>query len=63
MIAYYSYESLPKKEALMRIRAAAIKAPELDDNLAEAHMACGGLRNVSDGGWRAVLKFYRRAIK
>lgn len=59
LTAYYGYQTIPKEEAANRARAAALRALELDDSLAEAHMAHGGLAR----DWRESLESYRRAIQ
>lgn len=62
LTAYYNYDTFPKQEALMRAKAAALKAVELDDTLAEAHMARGSSQQSIDSDFRGALESYRRAI-
>ena len=50
-------------DALTRARAAALKAVELDDQLAEAHEALGFLRFRLDWNWRDAENELRRAIE
>jgi serine/threonine-protein kinase len=53
---------VPPREALPKARAAALRAIELDDSLAEAHMTLGMIR--ADGWeWDEAAKEYQRAIE
>ena len=56
------FEILPPKEAYPRAEAAATKALELDDTLAEAHTALGLVRLEYDRNWAAAERELRRAI-
>ncbi len=58
------YQSpLPPKEAMPKARAAARKALELDDNLAEAHVAMGVVNLWSDWDWETARKHLERALE
>jgi len=55
-------QSLPSKTAIMKARAAAEKALELDGSLAEAHLAMA-LVHDADWNWPAADAEYKRAIE
>lgn len=57
------FEILPPKEAYPRAEAAATKALELDDTLAEAHTALGLVRLEYDRDWAAAEREFKRAIE
>jgi len=50
-------------DALTRAKAAALKALELDDTLAEAHAALGQIKFYEDWDWAGAEQAYRRALK
>jgi adenylate cyclase len=50
------------REALPRAKQAALKALELDDTLAEAHVSLGGVRLHLEWSWDAAEKELQRAI-
>ena len=50
-------------EAIPRARAAALKALELDDSLAEAHTSLAGIACTFDADWPAAERGYRRALE
>ncbi len=54
---------VPPIEAGPRARAAAAKAIELDDNLAEAHATLANIKFAVDWDWPAAEAEYRRAIE
>jgi eukaryotic-like serine/threonine-protein kinase len=59
----YAYQSpLPRQEAMQKARAAASKALELDDHLAEAHVAMGVVNLWYDWDWVASAKHFERAL-
>jgi serine/threonine protein kinase/CheY-like chemotaxis protein/tetratricopeptide (TPR) repeat protein len=60
---YYAGDSMPYEEALPLQKAAARKALELNDELAEAHLAMGNLYIGQDFDWTAAEKELRRAIE
>lgn len=51
------------KETMPKAKAAALKALELDDTLAEAHSALGGVMFLYEWDWTAAEKEYKRAIE
>jgi TolB-like protein/DNA-binding winged helix-turn-helix (wHTH) protein/Flp pilus assembly protein TadD len=57
------YRDLPPKELMPKARAAALRAVELDDSLAEAHVSLGVIAQDYDWDWPTVEKEYRRAIE
>lgn len=63
--AYYGLSSahLPPKEAMPKARAAAIKALEIDDELAEAHASLALVNAFFDWNWSEAENEYRRAIE
>ncbi|HEV2177116.1 MAG TPA: winged helix-turn-helix domain-containing protein [Terriglobia bacterium] len=54
---------LPPPQSLVRARDAALKALEMNDGLAEAHMALGIATLLNDWNWPAAGKEFRRAIQ
>ncbi len=57
------YGGLPPKEAALKAKAAAIKALDMDDSLAEAHSALAYVRFLYDWDWPAAGKEFQRAIE
>jgi TolB-like protein/DNA-binding winged helix-turn-helix (wHTH) protein/Flp pilus assembly protein TadD len=57
------YSDVPPKEFMPRARAAALRAVELDDTLAEAHVSLAVIAQDYDWDWPTVEKEYRRAIE
>jgi tetratricopeptide (TPR) repeat protein len=58
-----SYNLGPKTEFMPKARAAALKALELDEGLAEAHTSLALVTENYDWNWQAAEKEYRRAIE
>lgn len=56
-------EFVPPKEAFPKARAAAAKALEIDEGLAEAHASLGLVRFQYDWEWSAAEAEFRRAIE
>jgi len=50
-------------EAYPRAKAAALKALEIDQTLAEAHVSIGAVRNEHEWGWTGAEKEFKRAIE
>ena len=61
LLGIYGY--LRPKEACPRAKAAAMKALELDDSLAEAHSSLGFNHLVFDWDWPAAAKEFQRALE
>lgn len=57
------YDLAPKTETLPKARAAAAKALELNDNLAEAHTSMAMIAQNYDWDWKKAESEYRRAIQ
>jgi TolB-like protein/DNA-binding winged helix-turn-helix (wHTH) protein/Tfp pilus assembly protein PilF len=57
-----AYKLTPSKENIEKARAAALKAIELDDRLAEAHTSLALIYQNYDWNWAAAEREYRRAI-
>lgn len=57
------YGGLPVKEASRRGEAAAMKALELDDTLAEAHASLGLMKNSFEEDYRGAEESFKRAIE
>jgi serine/threonine-protein kinase len=60
---YYAGDWVPYEEALPQQKEAARKALELDDDLAEAHLAMGNVFMGQDYDWPAAEKEFKRAIE
>jgi serine/threonine-protein kinase len=54
---------VPSREALMRAQAAAAKAIELDDDLAEAHRSLGQIHLTYTWNWDAAERELQRALR
>ena len=54
--------TIPQAEALPKARAAALKALQLDEGLAEAHTSLALITENYDWDWQTAEKEYRRAI-
>ncbi len=54
---------VPPREALPKAKAAALKALELDEGLAEAHEALANTYHFLEWDWAAAEKEYKRAIE
>jgi len=57
------YDGLPPKEAYPQAKKAAMKALELDDQLAEAHAALAYIKTGYDWDWPGAEEGFRRAIE
>jgi len=53
----------PPHAVFPKARAAALKALELDDTLAEAHASLGYIKEAYDWDWEGAERAYRRAIE
>lgn len=60
---YYSLLSSPPKEAMSKAKAAALRALEIDETLAEAHTSMGLVRYRLDWAWAAAEEEFKRAIE
>ena len=58
-----SYTAAPPTELMPKARAAALKALELDESLAEAHTSLALITENYDWDWQTAEKEYRRAIE
>ncbi len=56
-------ELVPQGELIPRAKAAATKALELDETLAEAHICLGRVKFYFDWDWAGAEKSFRRAIE
>jgi TolB-like protein/DNA-binding winged helix-turn-helix (wHTH) protein/Tfp pilus assembly protein PilF len=57
------FGDLPNREAAQKTRAAAMKALEIDDTLAEAHVGLGSVLDRNDWDWAGAEREFRRAIE
>jgi TolB-like protein/Tfp pilus assembly protein PilF len=55
--------ALPPREAFPKAKAAALKALELDESLAEAHASLAYIKEAYDWDWDGAEHAYRRAIE
>ena len=58
-----SWSFVPQTEAIPKARAAALRAVQLDDGLAEAHTSLALIAENYDYDWQTAEKEYRRAIQ
>lgn len=63
--AYYGLSDVyrPPLDVLPKSKAAAIKALEIDERLAGAHVALGGVHLFFDWDWTAAEKAFKRALE
>jgi TolB-like protein/DNA-binding winged helix-turn-helix (wHTH) protein/Flp pilus assembly protein TadD len=54
--------SIPPKEAYSKAKAAALRAVELDDTLAEAHTSLGIIAMLHEWDWNGTEREFKRAI-
>jgi tetratricopeptide (TPR) repeat protein len=62
LLGDWEYGVLPATEALPRAKAAAVKALQIDDTLAEAHTSLAFSLDVFDWDWQSADTEFRRAI-
>jgi TolB-like protein/Flp pilus assembly protein TadD len=55
--------TVPPNEGFPRARAAALKALELDDNLAQAHLALAAIKTYYDWDWAGAEREFKRALE
>jgi eukaryotic-like serine/threonine-protein kinase len=60
--ALITFDELPQKEAGPKAEAAALKAVELDDNLAEAHLAVANIK-IDAWEWESAEREIKRALE
>jgi TolB-like protein/DNA-binding winged helix-turn-helix (wHTH) protein/Flp pilus assembly protein TadD len=58
-----AYSAVSPREFMPKARAAALRAVELDERLAEAHASLAVIAQNYDWDWQTVEKEYRRAIE
>jgi TolB-like protein/DNA-binding winged helix-turn-helix (wHTH) protein/Tfp pilus assembly protein PilF len=58
-----AYNLAPQNESIRQARAAALRALELDDGLAEAHTSLGLIAQIYDWDWKTAEQQYRRALE
>lgn len=63
LVDCYALATSAPREAMSKAKAAALRALEIDDTLAEAHVSLGFVRYRLDWDWSAAEKEYRRAIE
>jgi TolB-like protein len=56
-------EIFPRAEGYARARVAASRALQLDDSLAEAHLALAGIQHEWDWDWQGSQRTYKRALE
>lgn len=56
------YDASPPQESFPKAKAAALRALELDETLAEAHTSLGWIRWVYEWDWPAAERAFQRAI-
>jgi DNA-binding winged helix-turn-helix (wHTH) protein/TolB-like protein/Flp pilus assembly protein TadD len=54
---------VPTSESMPKAKAAALKAVEIDEGLAEAHIALGLIAYWYDWDWEAAERHYKRAVE
>lgn len=61
--ALSGWNALPPKEGFPKAKAAALKALEMDDQLAEAHTALGNVKLLYDWEWSSAESEFKRAVE
>jgi TolB-like protein/DNA-binding winged helix-turn-helix (wHTH) protein len=61
-VMYVRFEAYSRNDACPKAEAAALKAVELDDSLAEGHHALAAIRLVCDWDWQGSESEFKRAI-
>ena len=56
-------DTFPPREAALKAKEAALRALEIDDTLAEAHVSLGRVKMNFDWDWPAAEREFRRAIE
>jgi len=56
-------EAMPPQEAFLKARAAAVRALEIDNTLAEAHTSLAWVKWVYDWDWKGAESDFKRAIE
>lgn len=62
VLGYWEAGILPPQEAFQKARAAAVKALEIDDTLAEAHTSLACVNLFYDKNWPDAERHFKRAI-
>ncbi|MCI0444934.1 protein kinase [bacterium] len=57
------FSTLPREEVYSKAKAAVLKALELDEQLAEAHLALGTLKNLHEWDWAGADAAFRRGLE
>ena len=61
MLGWVPHAQFPRTETMARARAAALKALEMDDTVAEAHTSLASISMIYDWNWSVAEKEFRRA--
>jgi len=60
---FWSTDEMPPKEAMPKAKQYALKALEIDPNLAEAHTSLGVVEFYGDWNWAGAERDFRRALE
>ena len=63
MLGWAPPAQFPRSETMAQARAAALKALEIDDTVAEAHASLASVSMIYDWNWSVAEKEFRRAIE
>lgn len=63
MLGFDYFGGMPAREGMPKAKAAALRALELDDSLAEAHSPLGVVSMLYDWDWAAAEQRFRRALQ
>ena len=61
LLGFYGY--LPPREVMPKAKEAALRALEIDENLAEAHCSLGYVHTIFDWEWEKARKEFQRALE
>jgi tetratricopeptide (TPR) repeat protein len=62
-VSLSTFNVIPSKEGFPKARAAALKALEIDDTLADAHTSLARIKSSFDWDWLAAEEEFKRAIE
>ncbi len=61
LLGFYGY--LPPREVMPKAKQAALRALQIDDNMAEAHSSLGYIHTIFDWEWEEARREFQRALE
>jgi TolB-like protein/Flp pilus assembly protein TadD len=62
LLGTIGFDAIPPRDAMPRARAAALRALEIDDSMAEAHASLGYVRLSYEWDWHGAEEAFRRSL-